>query len=120
SPGSPATKIASEHAVAAPRLVMFVRLDPPGQWCTHQAVCDAIARCGGTRFLEVGCGVGRLSRILCERGLTGRGVDVSAAAIAEARIELREFIDTGQFDVRCADALDLVDGSGSYDLALSI
>jgi SAM-dependent methyltransferase len=98
----------------------FVRMDPPGQWCTHQAVCDAIARCGGARFLEVGCGTGRLSRVLCERGLTGRGVDLSESAIEEARDELREFIDAGRFETRRAELSELAGDAGSYDLALSI
>ncbi len=97
----------------------FVRIDPPGQWCTHQAVQDAIARCGGRTFLEIGCGAGRLSRLLCERGMTGRGVDVSTAAVEEAREELREFIDRGRFEVGRGDLFTL-DGAGGYDLALSI
>lgn len=98
----------------------FVRIDPPGQWCTHQAVKDAIARCGGRTFLEVGCGAGRLSRLLCERGLTGRGVDVSGAAIDEARDELRPFIDSGRFQVGRADIFDIGDNGDAYDLALSV
>jgi SAM-dependent methyltransferase len=98
----------------------FVRIDPPGQWCTHQAVADAIARCGGRTFLEVGCGAGHLARLLCERGLTGRGVDMSAAAVEEAREELRPFIDGGAFDVARGDILSLDAGGAGYDLALSL
>ena len=98
----------------------FVRIDPPGQWCTYQAVQDAIRRCGGSTFLEVGCGAGRLSRLLCERGLTGRGIDVSAAAVEEAREELSQFIERGSFEVGRADILAAAGNGARYDLALSL
>ncbi len=97
----------------------LARLDPPGLWCSHQAVCDVIARCGGRTFLEVGCGAGRLSRWLCERGLTGRAVDVSTAAIAEARDHLADFIGRGTVEV---DQLDVLtdDDARQYDIVLSL
>jgi SAM-dependent methyltransferase len=98
----------------------FVRIDPPGQWCTHEAVKDAIRRCGGQTFLEIGCGAGHLSRLLCDRGLTGRGVDVSVAAVDEAREELKTFIDAGRFDVGRGDLFDLGGDASAYDLALSV
>ena len=97
----------------------FVRIDPPGQWCTHRAVQDAVARCGGRTFLEIGCGVGRLSRILCEQGMTGRGVDLSPVAVQETRDELQEFIKRGAFDVSLGDVPAAPNGT-AYDLALSL
>jgi len=97
----------------------LVRLDPPGLWCSHQAVCDAIAACGGRTFLEVGCGAGRLSRWLCERGLTGRSVDLSTAAIAEARRHLADFVGSGRVRVEQADVFNELDQRG-YDLVLSL
>ncbi|HMA00455.1 MAG TPA: class I SAM-dependent methyltransferase [Steroidobacteraceae bacterium] len=39
----------------------------------------------GTRVLDVGCGVGRWSRLLAERGAAVVGVDLSPTMIAEAR-----------------------------------
>jgi SAM-dependent methyltransferase len=98
----------------------FVRIDPPGQWCSYQAVYDAIARCGGRTFFEVGCGAGRLSRALCERGLTGRGVEMSKAAVAEGRDHLRDFIDAGRFAITEGNLFDVTPDRGGYDLALSL
>jgi len=97
----------------------LVRIDPPGQWCTHRAVQDAIERCGGKTFLEVGCGAGRLSRILCEQGLTGRGIDLSAEAVAETRRELNDFIARGRFDAGQGD-LPVSASGAAYDVALSV
>jgi 2-polyprenyl-3-methyl-5-hydroxy-6-metoxy-1,4-benzoquinol methylase len=98
----------------------FVRIDPPGQWCTFDAVKEAIGRCGGRTFLEVGCGAGRLSRVLCERGMTGRGIDVSATAVDETSEALREFIDRGAFEVGRADIFSVPESAGCYDLAVSL
>ena len=39
----------------------------------------------GTRVLDVGCGVGRWSRLLASRGAEVTGIDLSATMIAEAR-----------------------------------
>ena len=97
----------------------LVRIDPPGQWCSHQAVYDAIVRCGGRTFLEVGCGAGRLSRWLCEHGLTGRAVDMSASAIAEARRYLADFVRDGRVHVDHADVFSEHNGDG-YDLVVSL
>jgi 2-polyprenyl-3-methyl-5-hydroxy-6-metoxy-1,4-benzoquinol methylase len=41
----------------------------------------------GTRILDVGCGTGRISRYLAERGATIVGTDFSAHAIAIAKIQ---------------------------------
>ena len=97
----------------------LARIDPPGLWCSHQAVCDAIAQCGGRTSLEVGCGAGHLSRWLCERGLSGRAVDMSAAAIAEARDHLSDFVDAGRVQIDQADVLGEHDERG-YDVVLSL
>ena len=98
----------------------FARIDPPGQWCSYQAVYDAILRCGGRTFFEVGCGAGRLSRALCERGLTGRGVEVSRAAVEEGREHLRDFIEAGRFAICEGDVFDIAPDRGDYDLGLSL
>jgi SAM-dependent methyltransferase len=82
-------------------------------------VCDAIDRCGGRTFLDVGCGAGRLSRWLCERGLTGRAVDMSPDAIVEAREHLADFVGSGRVRVEQADVLSERDNHG-YDLVVSL
>src|SRR5215831_17548108 len=97
----------------------LTRIDPPGLWCSHQAVCDAVEQCGGRTFLEVGCGAGHLSRWLCERGLSGRAVDMSADAIAEAKSHLADFVGTGRVRVDHGDALGERDERG-YDLVVSL
>ncbi|HUK33166.1 MAG TPA: class I SAM-dependent methyltransferase [Vicinamibacterales bacterium] len=97
----------------------LTRIDPPGLWCSHQAVCDVVAQCGGRTFLEVGCGAGRLSRWLCERGLTGRAVDMSSAAVAEARAHLADYVGSGRLQVDRADVFNEHD-SRRYDLVLSL
>ena len=55
---------------------------------THLAQRLALARWlrvpPGTRVLDVGCGVGRWSRLLASRGAVVTGVDLSGAMIAEA------------------------------------
>ncbi len=98
----------------------FVRIDPPGQWCSYQAVDDAIAQCGGRTFFEVGCGAGRLSRRLCERGLSGRGVEISAAAAAAGREYLRDFIASGCYTLSEGDLFHVDPDGNGYDIGLSL
>lgn len=97
----------------------LTRIDPPGLWCSHQAVCDAVAQSGGRTFLEVGCGAGRLSRWLCDRGLTGRAVDMSEPAIAEAREHLADYVAQGRVQVERADVFGERD-ERAYDLVVSL
>jgi SAM-dependent methyltransferase len=42
-------------------------------------------------FLDIGCGIGDVSLFLAEQGWTGKAIDVSAAALAEARRNLEKF-----------------------------
>jgi 2-polyprenyl-3-methyl-5-hydroxy-6-metoxy-1,4-benzoquinol methylase len=75
----------------------FVKLDPPGTWCHHEAVLDLVRRKGGSTFLEVGCGAGSLSAKLCGRGLTGTGIDFSSSALEQARTNLRPYLEKGSY-----------------------
>src|SRR5258707_12357444 len=43
----------------------------------------------GARVLDVGCGVGRWSRLLAARGAEGAGIDLSAPMIEKARDRAR-------------------------------
>jgi SAM-dependent methyltransferase len=61
------------------------RLDPRA-WCRADLPGDAsiLARCAGPT-LDVGCGPGRLSAALGQRGCPALGIDISAAAVRLAR-----------------------------------
>lgn len=73
----------------------------------------------GTRVLDVGCGVGRWSRLLASRGAWVTGVDISPTMIAEAR---RRALEQGvgaqcRFDISDLAALEV---EGQFDLVLGV
>ena len=73
----------------------------------------------GARALDVGCGVGRWSRLLAARGAEVTGVDLSPTMIAEAR---RRAVEDGVAE-RCRfEVQDLCDLSiaGTFDLVLGV
>jgi SAM-dependent methyltransferase len=73
----------------------------------------------GTRVLDVGCGVGRWSRLLAARGALVTGVDLSPTMIAEAR---RRAASAGVAS-RCrflVQDLARLDADGPYDLVLGV
>ena len=98
----------------------LVRIDPPGQWCSYEAMFDAIRRCGGTSFIEVGVGAGVLSRPLCERGLTGLGVDFSPDAVRITRQNMSDHIKAGRYDVVEDDIFTIRSNGRRYALGLSM
>ena len=73
----------------------------------------------GTRVLDVGCGVGRWSRLLASRGALVTGVDLSAAMIAESerRAAKAGVAHRCRFLVQDAAALDV---DGTFDLVLAV
>jgi SAM-dependent methyltransferase len=73
----------------------------------------------GTRVLDVGCGVGRWSRLLAARGAQVLGVDLSPTMIAEAqkRAAAAGVADRCRFQVRDLAKLDLGEG---FDLVLGV
>jgi SAM-dependent methyltransferase len=73
----------------------------------------------GSRVLDVGCGVGRWSRLLAARGATVTGVDISPTMIDEARRRAREEgIDARcRFDVSDVSELEV---EGEFDLILGV
>ena len=72
-----------------------------------------------TRVLDVGCGVGRWSRLLAARGAVVTGVDLSGAMIAEAerRAAKAGISHRCRFLVQDAAALD---AGGPFDLVLAV
>lgn len=68
-----------------------------------------LAPAPGTRVLDVGCGIGRWSRLLARRGARVTGVDLSPTMIAEARrrAEREGVLARCRFEVRDLSALEL-------------
>lgn len=98
----------------------LLKIDPPGTWLQTAAVFDMLERYRvGKRFLEVGCGDGSLSRRLLERGFTGTGVDLSDAAIASARENLKGAIGRGKYLLHAGPVEHLPD-SEKFDLGISM
>ncbi len=97
----------------------FVRINPPGTFCVLEALRDAMARCGGKSFLDVGCGSGSMSKVLLDAGLNGTGVDFSESALELAEKKLKRYVEAGNYSVRRADIFDLPDDAFKVDLVIS-
>ena len=75
---------------------------------------DALGNVGGKSAIDIGCGEGRLSRLLSKLGASVTGVDLTEALIARARA-----MSTGEAYI-LGDAENLNDVvSDSFDLAVS-
>lgn len=73
----------------------------------------------GTRVLDIGCGVGRWSRLLAARGALVTGVDISPTMIAEAR---RRAVNQG-VGARChfeSGDIAALEVEGEFDLVLGV
>ena len=68
----------------------WVDHDPHRGALLDGAVRAVLARVRGTRWLDAGCGEGRLARALAERGASVLGVDVAPGLIAAARRRARQ------------------------------
>ena len=76
----------------------MISLKSPGTYCLDVAIKDLLKNLSLQSFIEIGCGNGNLSKLLCQSGLKGCGVDVSAQAIAIAENKLKNFIDKQQYE----------------------
>jgi SAM-dependent methyltransferase len=97
----------------------FVRIDPPGTFCTQEALRDALEGCDGGTFLDVGCGGGNLSRVLCDRGFTGAGIDFSSRAIELARTLLARDIAEGRYRLFAGEMRELPADFAKVNVAIS-
>lgn len=73
----------------------------------------------GTRVLDLGCGVGRWSRLLAGRGAIVTGVDISPTMIAEARRRAAAEGVGARCDFRVSN-LNALDVEGEFDLILGV
>jgi len=69
--------------------VRFVDQDPHRGALLDRAVLSLLGRVRGSRWLDAGCGEGRLARVLATRGATALGVDVAPGLVAAARRRAR-------------------------------
>jgi SAM-dependent methyltransferase len=87
--------------------------------CQRLALAPWLDVAPGTRVLDVGCGVGRWSRLLAARGALVTGIDISATMIQEATRRARS---AGVAD-RCRFLLQdfaTLEVAGRFDLVLSV
>ena len=97
----------------------YVKIDPPGTFCMKAALRDALKTHPGRTFLDVGCGGGGMSKLLCDAGWSGIGVDFSRSALAIASQELVHHIDSGAYRLHEGDVHDLPADLPKVDLAIS-
>ena len=98
----------------------FVKLDPPGTWCFHEALFEMLRGIEGHLFLEVGCGAGDTSHKLLERGYNGVGIDFSPTAIEQASRKLMPFIEEGRYNLIEANFLDNPPLSNDFNIVMSL
>ena len=85
----------------------------------HLALSPWVRVKPGTRVLDLGCGVGRWSRLLASRGAIVTGVDLSPTMIAQARrrAEAEGLADRCRFEVQDLAELAV---QGPFDLILGV
>jgi ubiquinone/menaquinone biosynthesis C-methylase UbiE len=87
--------------------------------CQRRALAPWLRVAPGTRVLDVGCGVGRWSRLLAARGARVTGVDLSPTMLAEAQRRARDcgLASRCRFIVQDSSRLELEE---SFDLILCV
>lgn len=88
-------------------------------FCQRRALEPWLKAAPGMRVLDVGCGVGRWSRLLAARGACVTGVDLSPTMIAEARRRAAASGLAGRCRFLVQDSAAL-DTAGSFDLILCV
>jgi SAM-dependent methyltransferase len=96
-----------------------VRLDPPGTLCAYEALRDVVRRTPARTFVDVGCGQGGISKLLCSLGMTGYGIDFSPLAIEASTSTLSAEIAAGRYRLVEADVTSLDHVPPPADLGVS-
>jgi SAM-dependent methyltransferase len=89
------------------------------QWEQRRALEGWLDVPSGTRVLDVGCGVGRWSRLLAARGARVTGVDLSPTMIAQAALRAAAAGLADRCDFRVQD-LAALDVGAEFDLVLGV
>ncbi len=89
------------------------------QWEQRRALESWLDVPAGTRVLDVGCGVGRWSRLLAARGARVTGVDLSPTMIAQATLRAAAAGLADRCDFRVQD-LATLDVGAEFDLVLAV
>ena len=87
--------------------------------CQRLALRRWLKASPGTRVLDVGCGVGRWSRLLASRGAQVTGIDLSPTMIEEARRRVNNSQGPGKCYFAVQDLTTLQIGK-KFDLVLSV
>lgn len=85
----------------------------------HLALARHLRVDAGTSVLDLGCGIGRWSRLLARRGANVTGVDVSASMLEEARKRTAKEGLTDRIDYQVGD-LSTFNLERTFDLVLSV
>jgi cyclopropane fatty-acyl-phospholipid synthase-like methyltransferase len=109
--GAPTTSSGFDRAYRAP-ITIWGDVRIPNE-------IKALARSGqGGSALELGCGIGRLSRYLAEHGLRATGVDFSPVAIAKAKEKAGHAVVRPEFLVDDVTHLNAL--SGPFDVSFDV
>jgi 2-polyprenyl-3-methyl-5-hydroxy-6-metoxy-1,4-benzoquinol methylase len=88
-------------------------------FCQRRALEPWLDIAPGTRVLDVGCGVGRWSRLLASRGASVTGIDISPTMIAEAQRRAERVGVAERCRFKTQDLADL-DAGDRFDLVLAV
>jgi len=117
-------EVAAETAYANDEAVVYdeKRLTTPAAKLIHEFERDLLFRAisqavRGGRFLEIGCGTGRLLIEAVQRGHRVDGADASGAMLEQLKAKLS---DSAQIEVFISDAAQVPQPDESYDLVYSI
>ncbi len=101
-------------------LMKMVEIPPPGTWCQNEALWDIIGKVGAKRFIEVGCGAGELSAVLCDRGMAGCGIDFSPRSLEQAEQRLFPHLQMGRYRLIEGDFQEMKKLPTPADIAVSM